>query len=169
MRLILGLCYARRGALLAAWAVGILVLASPTKSSVSVGLLVTLMGLTARLWTISWIGPAARTNLTDAPDLRIVAGPYRLRHPLYLANTLVGVGFIWACRPTLTVLILGVSVLFAFYAALAGREDLLLKKAGVRNGVRPRLTLGSSFRAERSTLATAGVAYGLLVAWAAMA
>jgi protein-S-isoprenylcysteine O-methyltransferase Ste14 len=151
--------------LLAAWAIGILVLASPTKSSVAVGLLVSLTGLTARLWTISWIGPAARTNLTDAPDLRIVAGPYRLRHPLYLANTLVGVGFVWACRPSLTVFTIGVVALFAFYGALAGREDLLLKNAEVPNGVRPRLTLGSSFRAERSTLATAAGAFGLLVAW----
>ena len=155
--------------LLAGWAIGILLLARPTKSSVLVGLLVALTGLTARLWTISWIGPAARTNLTDAPDLRIVEGPYRLRHPLYLANTLVGLGFIWACRPALTVLTIGGGALFAFYGVLASREDLLLKNAEVPDGVRPRLTLGASFRAERSTLATAAAAFGLLVAWVAMA
>ena len=153
-----------RGWILGAVALAFVVAADPSGASLWAGAAVSLVGLLLRLWAISWIGPAARTRDTRAPSVRVTGGPYRLRHPLYVANVLVAAGFAWACRPSLTQLTVGVAAVTAFYLVLAGREEKALAVGRVPDGVRPRLTLRKTLRTERSTWAGGIAGYALLVA-----
>ena len=70
-----------------------LVFARPTPTTWLVGGAAMLLGESLRLWAAAWIGPAARTSTVNATRL-LTRGPYaRLRHPLYLGNLLLTVGF----------------------------------------------------------------------------
>ena len=153
-----------RGPVLGVFACVFVLFARPTHGSLLLGGTVSMVGLAVRLWAISWIGPAARTRDPAPPNVRLVTGPYRLRHPLYIANTVVAMGFGLASHVPLTVLTPSCIAVAAFYAALAWREDQGLKLDGTPEGTRPRLSARATVRAERSTWATALVAFGVL-AW----
>ncbi|GEM_PF-2135118 len=160
--LLLDALFRRRGLLLGVAAILFGTLGAPSRTSIVTGSLLALTGLTLRLWAISWIGPAARTRDPSPPAMRIKGGPYRLRHPLYGGNILVGVGFAWASSPPLTALTLGSLGLVVFYVALAAREELSLRRARVPAGVRPRLGIRGALRTERSTWGTAVIALSAL-------
>ncbi len=136
--------------------------AQPTHSSLVLGGTVSMLGLAARLWAISWIGPSARTRDPAPPNVRLVTGPYRLRHPLYIANTVVAIGFGLASKAHLTALTLGLASVVGFYALLAWREGQALTLHGTPEGTRPRLSLRAAARAERSTWVTGALAFGVL-------
>ncbi len=150
--------FAHRGGFLGVAAAVLIAVGTPSATSVVQGSLLALVGLSLRLWAISWIGPAARTRDPAPPAARVVGGPYRVRHPLYLANVLAGTGLTIACRPSLTVLTVTLFGLVGFYALLAWREETDLRR--VAPGVLPRLSWIRALRTERSTWATAVIALG---------
>jgi protein-S-isoprenylcysteine O-methyltransferase Ste14 len=127
-----------------------------------IGALVAGGGLTLRLWAISWIGPRARTHSLDPPEVRITGGPYRFRHPLYIANIVVAIGLGVACSPSLTVLTVGVVGVVVFYALLMLREEREFRVNTVLEGHRPRTSWVHSLRTERSTWLTFAGCLGVL-------
>ena len=141
---------------------GILLGAHPSTGSLARGAALVFSGLMGRLWAISWIGRDARTRDPGPPDVRVTGGPYRLRHPLYLSNIVLGAGLCVACRPSLTLLTLSLTALTTFYLALAVREERHLRHAAVEEGTRTRTQWFKAARAERSSWATAASVLGVL-------
>lgn len=61
--------------------------------SLSIGLLITLIGEAIRLWAVSWAGSETRTTGTIGGTFLIISGPYSfVRNPLYVGNILMYTG-----------------------------------------------------------------------------
>jgi len=68
--------------------------ANPERRWVARGLLLTVLGLLARLWAVAHIGPKSRTR-TEKTTECVVSGPYALvDHPLYAANGILSEGLL---------------------------------------------------------------------------
>jgi protein-S-isoprenylcysteine O-methyltransferase Ste14 len=107
-----------------------LVFARPTTLTWAVGGGAMLLGEALRLWAAAWIGPAARTSRVNTTRL-LTRGPYgRMRHPLYLGNLFLTVGFAaasgagWPWFPAVA----GLGFV-ALYAGHARREERALAAA----------------------------------------
>ncbi len=94
------------------------------------GFLLLGIGVWLRVWSIRYIGGAARTKRRKAQKL-IASGPYAyVRNPIYIANFLVFSGYILVCKlPWFLPLALG--LLFIQYSFIISfEEDLLKEKFG---------------------------------------
>jgi len=90
------------------------------------GLLLLFGGVGLRVWSIRYIGGAARTRGRKASKL-IVSGPYAYhRNPLYVANFLILSGFILLCELP-WFLPLAWALLFIQYSFIVSFEEELLK------------------------------------------
>lgn len=94
----------------------------------------------------------------DTGERRIVAGPYRvLRHPLYVGNSLLVAGMVWALRPAAWV---GVAVLSLFcveYLLIIAAEERALAGLPLDRGARFGLARAAT---EWSTWLVTTFAYG---------
>ncbi len=65
----------------------------PSAFSLAIGLLTALTGEWLRIWGVGYAGDSTRKDSLAAPFL-VTSGPYSfLRNPLYLANSIIGLGF----------------------------------------------------------------------------
>ncbi len=121
-----------------------------------------LAGLGLRAWSFHWLGPAGRTRRPGPPPARSVGGPYSvLGHPVYVANLLLAAGLVVAVVRSGAVAALFLGAVTALYAALAAREEPLLR--GLPERREPALSARGVARSERSTWITTALV--LLIAW----
>lgn len=81
-----------RGFLLAPFGLLILIFGKPTPLSFVVGFIFAFAGEAIRFWGVGYVGKTTRKSSLDAPWL-VSGGPYaHVRHPLYLGNSLIGLG-----------------------------------------------------------------------------
>ena len=115
----------------------ILVVGKPSAASFGIGLFVALIGEAVRLWGVGYAGGATRKGVLDAPRL-VTAGPYaRARHPLYLGNSLMGLGGTIMAAGNASVFLAGILFLtfLLFYGTVYGilipaEEEFLEKQFG---------------------------------------
>jgi protein-S-isoprenylcysteine O-methyltransferase Ste14 len=99
-------------------AIVVLILARPTWTSISVGMIISLAGLAIRAW--------ASGHLRKEKALA-VSGPYRFsRNPLYLGNFIMGIGIVVGARSWW---VLGLFVVYfaVFYPVIIRREKDRMK------------------------------------------
>lgn len=126
-----------RAVVLLPLAVILIVFAKPTFFSLLIGLAVSLFGEGVRVWGAGFVGDKSRDVVVQAREL-IIAGPYRfVRNPLYIANTIMALGFVIVASG----LILDWKTLFLLSSVLGGymfvygnvvphEESFLLKQYG---------------------------------------
>lgn len=126
-----------RAVVLLPLAVILIVFAKPTFFSLLTGLVVALFGEGLRVWGAGFVGDKSRDVIVQAREL-IIAGPYRfVRNPLYIANTIMALGFViiagglvWDLR---TWFLLGVVIggyIFVYGNVVPHEESFLLKQYG---------------------------------------
>ncbi len=118
-----------RGLLLALPAVGVLVAARPTPTSLAAGFVLSLLGEALRLWAIGYAGESTRAQELRAPVL-VTAGPYSLvRNPLYVGNLFTIAGVAWAAFGSWSPLAAALAVILAFvaYVAVISLEEDFLR------------------------------------------
>jgi protein-S-isoprenylcysteine O-methyltransferase Ste14 len=146
------------------------------------GVPLVLLGEGLRFWGVSHVGIASRTR-TPSPKKFVVGGPYRIvRHPLYLGNFLLGLGFALAANALFPWLLLAYVALFALQYGLFIRleeEELGMKFGEAHRAYAARVpaflptgsrleeagepaSLRRAFRSEWRTLLTHAGALGLL-------
>jgi protein-S-isoprenylcysteine O-methyltransferase Ste14 len=146
--------FSYRGSILAVPALLALLSATLTPQSFVSALPLLLLGLMLRFWAVGHIGGESRTRLAEAPESRVVTGPYRFfRHPLYLGNLGVALGLLLALRPPGPIVALIAFFTIAFYALLARREDEMLWSVPTRK-LKRRASWEEIARCERSTWLT---------------
>ena len=88
--------FRHRGVIVAVVAMGVLWGASPTSSSLCLGLTLALAGESVRLWAIGYAGQHTRGQKLAAPVL-VTSGPYAIvRNPLYLGNLINAIAVVVA-------------------------------------------------------------------------
>lgn len=126
-----------RAVVLLPLAVILIVFAKPTFFSLLIGLAVSLFGEGVRVWGAGFVGDKSRDVVVQAREL-IIAGPYRfVRNPLYIANTIMALGFVIVASGLIldwkTLLLLS-SVLggymFVYGNVVPHEESFLLKQYG---------------------------------------
>lgn len=122
--------YRHRGTLAVLPVAYALIAAKPTREGLLAGALLMGAGEGLRLWAASHLGPTTRSSAPLAGKL-VTRGPYaHTRHPLYLANLLLTLGYALAAgagRPWFPALI---AILFAgIYQGHARREEAALARA----------------------------------------
>lgn len=126
-----------RAVVLLPLAVVLIVFARPNFFSLLIGLAVALIGEGIRIWGAGFVGDKSRDIVAQAREL-IIAGPYRfVRNPLYIANTIMALGFViiagglvWNLR---TWFLLGVVLggyMFVYGNVVPHEESFLLKQYG---------------------------------------
>lgn len=117
----------------------LIALATPTLESFCIGILVALLGEVLRIWGAGYVGDKSRDTVVQAKEL-IIAGPYRyVRNPLYLANTLMAVGFViiasgnmWSWK-FVTLLLLILCSYFLVYGIIISYEEKFLRQQYGKN------------------------------------
>lgn len=99
-----------------------LALARPTSETVAAGSTVVLVGLILRTWAMGCISKR---------EVLCTHGPYAMvRHPLYLGNIIVMVGFLILARSWLLALVLGPYTTFHYWAVIRSEEKWLAARFG---------------------------------------
>ncbi len=85
------------------------------------------VGELLRIWAVSHVGRTTRSRRLKAPAL-VTTGPYaHVRHPIYVANFLIGLGMVILSEAMLFVFVF--LVLFGIqYAVITGEEEAFLKE-----------------------------------------
>jgi hypothetical protein len=144
--------------------VAALVLATPTRESLTIGAIIAAVGEAVRIW--------AAGHLEKSREVT-TSGPYRwTRHPLYLGSAIITIGFVVATR-SVTVAVLATAYLLATYTAAIRREEAFLTakfgeaypdyRAGRLGGVARTFSLERAMLKNREYRAVAGIAVALAV------
>jgi len=116
-------------------------------------------GIGIRLWAAGYIGPEARKREFHA-EHRIINGPYRiLRHPLYVGNFFLVLGFVVLYSPSQWLGLFYVLLCVVMYSLIAISENEYLKEKPEMN-TRYRF---SNLKGEASTLIVVGVVYAVWI------
>lgn len=71
----------------------LLIFGRPSLLSAQIGVAVAVLGELLRIWAVGYSGETTRADIVTAPAL-VTAGPYgATRNPLYVANTIIALGF----------------------------------------------------------------------------
>ena len=102
------------------------------KASRRVGLAVMVVGLLLRIWAARTLGRYYTRTLKVAADQPVVrSGPYRIiRHPGYLADVLLCIGFGLALASWLLTAAIAITMGVAYGRRIAAEEALLLDRLG---------------------------------------
>lgn len=118
---------------MAPYGILLLIFGKPGAASFAAGVVVALIGEAIRCWGVGYAGKPTRKSTLDAPAL-VTAGPYAyVRHPLYVGNSLMGIGgLIMAsgnASPLLILLFAAAFILFygTVYGALIPLEEDFLR------------------------------------------
>lgn len=93
-------------------------------------LLVALAGLALRVWTAGVVPPgtSGRNTRSQKASVLNTTGPYSVvRHPLYLANTVIAVALAAFVHSEVVLPVIGL-LIAGYYACMARREDLYLRQ-----------------------------------------
>lgn len=83
-----------RGVFFIPLAILLLLFGRPTLLSLLIGLPIALLGEAIRIWGVGYAGATTRKDSVTAPFL-VTAGPFAyVRNPLYIGNTVTGLGFV---------------------------------------------------------------------------
>ena len=126
-----------RAVVLLPLAVVLIVFARPIFFSLLIGLTMAFIGEGIRIWGAGFVGDKSRDIVAQSREL-IIAGPYRfVRNPLYIANTIMALGFViiasglvWDWK---TWLLLGTVLggyMFVYGNIVPHEERFLLKEYG---------------------------------------
>lgn len=97
-------------------------LATPTPASLLMGLMVSLIGESIRLWAAGHLEKSKEVTRS---------GPYRFtRHPLYLGSSLIGIGFAVAANHLVVAIIVVAYLMLTLTAAMRSEEAHLREKFG---------------------------------------
>jgi len=100
----------------------VLVLASPTRSSLAIGALVGAVGEGLRLWAAGHLEKGREVTRT---------GPYALtRHPLYAGSSIMGLGFAIAAHSLVVAVLVVLYLAITIAAAVRSEEAHLTEKFG---------------------------------------
>ena len=92
-------------------------LATPSASSIAIGLVLALPGEALRIWAAGHLDKGREITRS---------GPYRfVRHPLYLGSTVLGAGFIVAAWNWRVALLVGAYLAIALVASMRAEESAL--------------------------------------------
>jgi len=143
-------------------------LATPTRTTLIAGALVTLVGEGVRIW--------AAGHLEKGREVT-ASGPYRLtRHPLYVGSAIIGAGFAIASASALVASLVVVYLVLTIGSAIRREESHLTEKFGAaypeyrdgRTDARRRFSLARA-RRNREYRAVIGLAVALaLLTWKAL-
>jgi protein-S-isoprenylcysteine O-methyltransferase Ste14 len=140
----------------------LLALAHPSSTTLALGAGLSGAGHLGRIAAFRWLGGVGRTRDPGPPAARVVGGPYRLRHPVYLANGVVAAGLVLAAGLSPPGALASLVLVAAVYGLLAVREERLL--AGLPRVPGEPAPWGRALRWERSSLLTTAVGFALLAA-----
>lgn len=99
-----------------------LTLARPTPETIAAGSVVLLVGLILRTWAMGCISKR---------EVLCTHGPYAMvRHPLYLGNIIVVVGFLILAKSWLLALVLAPYTMFHYWAVISSEEKWLAVRFG---------------------------------------
>jgi protein-S-isoprenylcysteine O-methyltransferase Ste14 len=99
-----------------------LYLATPTRTSLLIGALVSLSGELLRLWAAGHLEKSKEVTRS---------GPYQFtRHPLYLGSTFIGIGFAIAANHLVVAIIVIAYLVLTLTAAMRSEEAHLREKFG---------------------------------------
>lgn len=166
--------FRRRGAIGGAAFLALLALGRPTQAGCLQALPVIGLGLLVRFWASGFIGARGRVKELgqgevvkwssgpvagrDTGERRIVAGPYRvLRHPLYIGNSLLVAGMVWALRPQVWVGAVVLSLFCVEYLLIIAAEERALAGLPLDRGARFGLARATT---EWSTWLVTAFAFG---------
>lgn len=124
--------FKNRGALLVPVAIVLLVFGRPSLLSAQIGIAVAVLGELLRIWAVGYSGETTRADIVTAPSL-VTAGPYgATRNPLYVANSIIALGFwlafaggISPLEATLTFVVV-VALVAGVYAVIIPLEEAYL-------------------------------------------
>ncbi|RKZ01051.1 MAG: hypothetical protein DRQ10_02900 [Candidatus Hydrothermota bacterium] len=106
--------------------------ASREHAMIGLGLVLTSLGETVRIWSVAYSGRTTRARSITAKVL-VTNGPYGFtRNPIYIGNFLIGLGFALASGALWPYLVVAYTVLFwiEYYLIIRAEEDFLLQKFG---------------------------------------
>jgi protein-S-isoprenylcysteine O-methyltransferase Ste14 len=99
-----------------------LYLATPTRNTLAVGAVISLIGELVRLWAAGHLEKSREVTRS---------GPYQFtRHPLYLGSSLIGIGFAIAANHIVVGVIVVAYLLLTLTAAMRSEEAHLREKFG---------------------------------------
>jgi len=166
----------------------VLFLSRPSSLTTLLGTPLALVGELLRLWAVAYSGPSTRSRSIQAETLT-TAGPYaHLRHPIYLGNLIISLGFLICFNSWMPYMLIPLLFLFSFsYGVIVkAEEEYLREKFGVKYlsyakdvpaflpKIRPYTNkyakppdLRGALRSERETFQAIAGAYLLLISrWA---
>ena len=123
-----------RGMFFIPLAILILFFGKPTMISFLIGIFIAILGELIRIWGVGYAGVTTRKDNVTAPFL-VTAGPFAfVRNPLYVGNTITGLGFtVIACGQThlfVTTIFFVLWAIFYFvvYGIIIPHEETFLKE-----------------------------------------
>ena len=110
----------------------ILVFASPSAASATIGTLAVILGELIRIYSVAFIGSVSRTrNVSTTGNRLIIHGPFGVvRNPLYCGNFLITMGFALYSGSLWIVGLAFALFAFQYHAIVKFEEKLLLERFG---------------------------------------
>jgi protein-S-isoprenylcysteine O-methyltransferase Ste14 len=110
----------------------VLIFATPTSGSATLGTLVVVLGELIRLYSVAFIGAVSRTrNVATTGDRLVTHGPFGVvRNPLYVGNFLITIGFSFYSGELWIVGLAFLMFAFQYHAIVKFEERLLIARFG---------------------------------------
>jgi len=112
----------------------VLFLSRPSSLTTLLGTPLALVGELLRLWAVAYSGPSTRSRSIQAETLT-TAGPYaHLRHPIYLGNLIISLGFLICFNSWMPYMLIPFALLFSIQYGIIARaeEERLREKFGAQ-------------------------------------
>jgi len=105
--------------------------ATPSVTSVTIGMLMIFIGELIRLYSVSFIGAVSRTRSDSTGDKLVIDGAFAfVRNPLYVGNFFLAMGFAVYTGVNGLILITALAFAFQYYFIVQYEESILRGKFG---------------------------------------